>query len=383
MAASKIGPTTVTVEVTPRFEVFYALQVLEGGPAKSLGSWRRDAELKLTPRLRTAISSVAPSSLMWPLLADSLRDAPPAPSFSEMLSSLRTMRAEDFQRFVLSGVFKLPRSVSRLLSQSASLQQIVEVEAPSRGKLLSLLGLNPYVEASAAVRSFERMIAQPDDYRHDVAGLLEAFWSCCFNETWNFLEPQMERVATRMQRSIENTGFDEFARRHNLPVSGDRSSIIQIIPSAFNTSRLWATYEDIRGRKRIFIPVADSSLLLDDIATVADESPVNDPSVVFKALGDTTRYAIVSAIARTPKTSIELARMFGVSKPTISHHVQALRAANLLIETPAENGVVLSLNRRTLESASSNAAREMFSSKHDANIVKRTRRANRSHDNTD
>ena len=383
MAASKTAPTTVTVEVTPRFEIFYALQVLEGAPAKHLGGWRRDAELKLTARVRTAISSVAPSSLMWPLLADSLKDAPPAPTFDAILSALRKMRPEDFQRSVLSGVFKLPRSVSRLLSQSASLQQIVETEAASRGKLLSLLGLNPYVETSASVRAFERMIAQPAEYRNEVANVLDSFWVGCFNETWDTLEPQMERVATRMRRSIEDVGFEQFARRHNLPFSGDKSSTIYVIPSAFNASRLWAAYEDIRGRKRVFIPLADSSLSLDDRTTVRDDDePAEDPSLVFKALGDTTRYAMVSAIARTPMTSIELARMFGVSKPTISHHVQALRAANLLIENPGDNGVVLSLNRRTLENASSKAAREMFSRGHGSNIVKRTRRANRSHDNS-
>lgn len=383
MAASKTTPTTVTVEVTPRFEVFYALQVLEGAPAKNLSGWRRDAEQKLSARVRTAISSVAPSSLMWPLLADSLKDSAPAPSFNEILATLRKMRPEDFQRSVLSGVFKSPRSVVRLLSHSAPLKQIIEAESTSRGKLLSLLGLNPYVETSASARAFERMIAEPNEYRDDVASVLDAFWAGCFSETWNSLEPQMERVATRMQRSIEGLGFDEFARRHNLPFSGDRSSIIHIIPSAFNTSRLWATYEGVRGRKRVFIPLADPSLSIDERVTTRDDKTIEDPAAVFKALGDTTRYAMVSAIARMPMTSIELARMFGVSKPTVSHHVQALRAANLLIENPGENGVVLSLNRRTLESASSNAAREMFSSTHGTNIVKRTRRANRSHDNPD
>jgi ArsR family transcriptional regulator len=383
MAASRRTPPVVTVEVTPRFEVFYALQVLEGGAARSLGGWRRDAEQMLGARVRTAISNVAPSSLMWPLLADSLKDGEPAPSFDELLSALRKMRPEDFQRSVLSGVFKSPRSVARLLSRSASLQHIVETEAASRGKLLSLLGLNPYVETSASVRAFERMIAEPNEYRNDVANVLDTFWNGCFNETWSHLEPKMERVATRMHRSIEDNGFDEFARRANLPLSGDRSSTIYIIPSAFNTSRLWAAYEDVRGRKRVFIPLADPSLSLDERTTASAEGPIEDPAAIFKALGDTTRYAMVSAIARTPMTSIELARMFGVSKPTISHHVQALRAANLLIENPGDNGVVLSVNRRTLENASSNAAREMFSSTHDTNIVKRTRRANRSHDNAD
>jgi DNA-binding transcriptional ArsR family regulator len=98
---------------------------------------------------------------------------------------------------------------------------------------------------------------------------------------------------------------------------------------------------------------------------------------VFNALGDTTRYAIASTIARKPMTSVELARTFGVSKPTISHHVQVLRAAGLLEETHTETGTLLALNRRVLERTSGAAVREMFA--HDAkqHVVKRTRIPNR------
>ncbi|HEU4878089.1 MAG TPA: metalloregulator ArsR/SmtB family transcription factor, partial [Gemmatimonadaceae bacterium] len=100
------------------------------------------------------------------------------------------------------------------------------------------------------------------------------------------------------------------------------------------------------------------------------------PAAVFKALGDTTRYAIATTLARTPMTSVELARIFNVSKPTISHHVQQLRAAHLLREEQGENGVVLSLDRRVLEKASSAAASEMFSEEGPDHVVKRSRTAN-------
>ena len=74
-------------------------------------------------------------------------------------------------------------------------------------------------------------------------------------------------------------------------------------------------------------------------------------------------------------TSVELSRLFKVSKPTISHHVQLLRSANLLREEQAENGVVLSLNRLTLERASSAAAAEMFSDEGPDHVVKRSRKS--------
>ena len=373
-------PLNVIVEVTPRFEIFYALQVLEGGAGKELAEWRRDAEEMLSARARTAISSVAPAALMWPLLADSLRSAPSQLTFIEMISALRKMSASEFQQAVLSGVFKQSRAVSRLVSQSQDLEQVVTAESETRGKLLALLGLNPFVKSSASARAFERIISNPDGYRAEVIGVLESFWSECFASTWKSLERNMERSSDRIREEVDEQGFDEFARAHNLPSIGDPASTIYLIPSAFNTSRLWAAYAGARGRMRYFIPLADPSLLLDARTERRHEpepAPVDDPSdpsVVFKALGDTTRYAMASAIARQPMTSVELARMFEVSKPTISHHVQTLRAANLLIEEPGENGVVLSLNRGILERASSDAATEMFSARKNVDLVKRTRR---------
>jgi ArsR family transcriptional regulator len=143
------------------------------------------------------------------------------------------------------------------------------------------------------------------------------------------------------------------------------------VPSAFNTAKLWAAYADSHKRTRFFIPVLDPGLSAGAAAQI-------EPSAVFKALGDTTRYAIASMLARTPMTSVELARAFDVSKPTISHHVQQLRAAGLLEEAQGDNGVVLSLNRRVLEKASGAAAREMFSGTASEHVVKRSRRVNKS-----
>jgi DNA-binding transcriptional ArsR family regulator len=382
VATTKISPVSAQVEVTPRFEVFYALQALEGGSGKELAGWRRDAEATLSARVRTEISSVAPSAIMWPLLADALRDAAPAPEFEEMIAALRKMDARAFQQSVLNGVFKGPRAVARLVSRSQSLEQTVKSESATRGKLLSLLGLHPFVEGNASSRTFERIISDPAGYRTEVVSVLESFWNECFRDTWRFLERDMQRVAARMRDAIARDGFEAFATDNHMPITGDRSSTIYILPSAFNTSRLWASYQDERGRRRYFIPLFDRSLSLDPRSEARDEIDTDtsvEPSLVFKALGDTTRYAIASVIAHTPMTSVELARMFKVSKPTISHHVQLFRAANLLIEEPGENGVVLSLNRAVLEGASFNAAREMFSPSDGSQMVKRTRRANHHH----
>jgi DNA-binding transcriptional ArsR family regulator len=73
-------------------------------------------------------------------------------------------------------------------------------------------------------------------------------------------------------------------------------------------------------------------------------------------------------------TSVELAKLFKVSKPTISHHVALLRDAGLLTERQTESGSVLALNRRSLERASAAAAAEMYSEDGPDHVVKRSRR---------
>lgn len=397
MATRDSGPA-IKVEVTPRFELFYALQALASGTGAQLTEWRREIERRIPARMRTSIASIAPCPLMWPLLADALRDRASVMSYAEMLAALRAIDDATFQRGVLGGVFKVPGSVDGLMSGTMTLKRATSVESRAQERLLSLLGLHPFVRESASVRAFEQIVSKPDAYLNEVVAVIQAFWDSAFSTTWATLEPQMKRSARTMTETIGRGGLASLATERRLPVTQQDGAIVSangatkvplastlgvhLIPSAFNIARMWAAYPDSHKRTRFFIPVLDSSILPVQptfravSSRVAVEQTV-EPALIFRALGDTTRYAIASKIARTPMTSVELAHAFEVSKPTISHHVQQLRAAGLLIESPAANGTVLSLNRRALERASSAAARDMFSDDGRDPVIQRTRKANR------
>jgi DNA-binding transcriptional ArsR family regulator len=111
-------------------------------------------------------------------------------------------------------------------------------------------------------------------------------------------------------------------------------------------------------------------------STLRSHAPINAESV-FRALGDTTRYAIASILARAPTTSADLARSLKVSKPTITHHVQALRAAGLIAETPAGGSTKLTLSRETVASVSEAAIEQLFSSTGDLPLVTTRKRRDR------
>lgn len=391
MGVSETFKQFVTVEVTPRFEVFYALQALQSGTWEKLSEWRREIERRLPARIRTEIANVAPSPLMWPLLADALRDEPPDIAFPEMMAALRRMDLQSFQRCVLAGVFKGPRAVDGLMSGRTSLKRTVTNEPRTQEKVLTMLGLRPFDQASAPAHVFGQIVSDPAPYRDEVIGVLESFWENGFNESWTTLEPELRNSARAMRRSVLRDGLKAFASERQLPITLDNGAILSVrgttrvtlkatlgvhlIPSAFNVGRLWAAYRDSHNRTRFFVPVLEPGLI-ESPARAGETRATVDPSAVFKALGDTTRYAMATTIARTPMTSVELARVFKVSKPTISHHVQLLRGAHLLREEQSEAGVVLSLDRRVLEKASSAAATEMFSEEGPEHVVKRSRKAN-------
>lgn len=85
-----------------------------------------------------------------------------------------------------------------------------------------------------------------------------------------------------------------------------------------------------------------------------------DPALIFRALGDATRYTIAGLIAREPMTSAELARQLGISKPTMAHHLRALRAAGLVNEETQGTRIVLTLERAVLERLSELAVAQLF-----------------------
>ena len=394
MAARPSLASLVRFAVTPRFEVFYALRALDEG-VEVANRWRQQTERVLPNSFRAAAARVAPRPMMWPLLADSLRDAKPDPTFAEMLEAITSLDDAAFQRAVISGVFRSDKIVNDVIQGRQTLGDAVNSQAGKGKALLQLIGLYPFQRSGTVAGAFARIVSQPAQYRAELSNTLDTFWNSAFNEDWKKLEPRMKRRNEAMETTLVNSSLSEFAGAAKLPVifddiNGTVSSgrgapmfryrnlrAINIIPSAFNDSRFWGSYADSGGSLRLFFPVFDPELL--GTATARSErlpsragADAVDPALLFRALGDTTRYAMASVLARSPRTSVELAKEFGVSKATISHHVQVLRAAGLLQEKGTDKGISLSLDRHALEEIASGAARAMFATDQ-APVIRRSR----------
>ena len=383
---TRFAPLPIEFVVTPRFEAFYALYALTSNTPSVVDRWKEKALLRLPRDFERVAKRVAPVPIFWPLLADSIQRTPGEMTFEEILLSVSEMPGEELMASILAGIFHDPATVHSLVTGKKSLRQVLTSDKLPGGELLTHFGLRPYASDSHAVSAMDRLVSKPASFRDELVRVLRRFWQTGFKRDWSALEPVLRSESFHMKDLHEKSSLTELARELSLPVAVDeeagelqpktgaaikydRIDRLFIIPSGFNTRRWWAKYETKAQRFSLYFPItrlaASPNRIVDDDR--AQESRrdshhnVNAESV-FRALGDTTRYAIASLLARTPTTSAELARSLKVSKPTITHHVQTLRAAGLIEEEPSGGSTRLSLNRDTVASLSNVAVDQLFSS---------------------
>jgi DNA-binding transcriptional ArsR family regulator len=78
----------------------------------------------------------------------------------------------------------------------------------------------------------------------------------------------------------------------------------------------------------------------------------DDLSVVFQALADPTRRAMISRLRTGPATVGELAEPFEMSRPAISQHLKVLERAGLIERTAAAQWRRCTLRTEPLDEAS-------------------------------
>ena len=65
---------------------------------------------------------------------------------------------------------------------------------------------------------------------------------------------------------------------------------------------------------------------------------------VFKAVSDKTRRAILQLLRERDMTAGEIADQFNISKPSISHHLNILKQAGLVMDERQGQNIYYSLN---------------------------------------
>ena len=74
-----------------------------------------------------------------------------------------------------------------------------------------------------------------------------------------------------------------------------------------------------------------------------------DLNSIFKALNDPTRREILELLKEKDLTAGEIADQFNISKPSISHHLDLLRQAGLVVSVKEGQFMYYSLNTTVMD----------------------------------
>jgi DNA-binding transcriptional ArsR family regulator len=72
-------------------------------------------------------------------------------------------------------------------------------------------------------------------------------------------------------------------------------------------------------------------------------------NLILKALGDETRRRILEILKQGDKTAGEIAEQFDITKPSISHHLNILKQAGLVLDERRGQNIYYSINTSVME----------------------------------
>jgi DNA-binding transcriptional ArsR family regulator len=356
--------------LSPRFDLFLALGALFDQGDTAHPGWCQRTRQVMSSRFFRQAAGIGADSAIWALIPDALAHAAPDADADSLLALLGDLPAAEFQQRLLVGGLHDADVVARLQAGSLGLAEAVAGLPAVKREWLGWLGLYPYRKDQPIAMALEALIEDPPAFQQTIVQLAREFWQTAFADTWDRLMPAMERSVDRKRHLFMTLSLGEFAQQANLlvaiddhkqvmaaarggyRVALDQISLCVLLPSAFNQRRYWSAYEAATGVV-VYLPYYDADLALDPAPPAVPLLGHGvDLPLVFKALGDPTRFALATLIAKTPTSSVDLAKALGVSKPTISHHVSQLRLTGLLRERQQNGQVLLSLRTEVLDNLS-------------------------------
>ncbi len=378
-------------QVSPWFEACFALQLLTDPDSRIHEIWKRRALQRLPAAFHRKFALIGGSSYIWPVIADAVLDSPLSLPFEDIVSRFSEISLRNLQKTIFFGTLHEPGPVNQLLSGRYDLFQTVTRISKTKREWLAFIGLYPPKKNSPLFAGLECLLRSPGEFRRILTDLLEMFWTSEFQQTWDLIYRKLERSKEEKERLFQSCSLEEFARLALLRVEIDeRKGLMKavrggyalplkhlaravIFPSAFNDKRHWTTYEEDPTGIVAFFPYFDPAISLSSFGAGGEsqnEQPEMDPALIFKALGDTTRYAMVSLLAKDPLPAADLARILGLSRPTVSHHIHILREAGLLNEKATGNIVLISLRADVFENLSGLVTRKLFHSTKEIDLKK-------------
>lgn len=374
-----------------RYELFYSLHNLTNPETRIHKTWQKTTLAALSSTFRSEFERIGSAWEIWPVLGATVSPAVATPTFEEIVGIIQTQPIEEFKKTILLGILHEEKIVAALIDKKEPLAIALAKTPKAKQEWLGYIGLFPFKEDAPIAIALRLLLTDATEFRAVVLRLIKMYWTQSFKRTWNFLQPEYERCRAEKERLFESCTIEEFSKQALIRVEFDekKNEIHAIrggyklpfknimhcyfMPSAFNDRRYWSAVKDQGSQTFVYFPFFEPSINVSIERHLEHNQLVDpelDPAILFRALGDSTRFAIASILARSAKSSIELASILSVSKPTISHHVHQLREAGLLQENFQGGSVLLSLKRSVIESLSDLTIKKLFHSGERINLTK-------------
>ena len=374
-----MGPIPWKIRVSPRFELFLALWSAMSDKARRHGEWRRAVRTRLPAESLRAIAALGGCPELWILFFDAPGLRPPEDEIAEVLAHIRRRPAAELAKGLLATLLHSETIGARLFAREIGVPEALAALPRRKREWLGFMGLYPYAPERPMAKAVARMIEDPHGFRRDVLTALDGFIDRVFAADWRRLKPQLDQSADRVQPLLRDGDWLAVGRRLGLNIEFDlarrqmralrggyalpfcKLGEAIFLPSAFNELQFWTVLEKDPGQTDPLIPYLDPAVRLTLQPSATEKAaPPRDVALVFRALGDATRFAMAGLLARRPMSSAELGRQLGLSKPTVAHHVHELRQAGLLNEQNDGKAIILSLDRAAIDTLSAATAAQLF-----------------------
>jgi DNA-binding transcriptional ArsR family regulator len=379
-----------------RLELFLAAWSLASDRAQLHSEWRHQGRRALPGTYWAAEAALGGTAEIWLLAAAAPGAAPLDLTPIELVHRIERRPAGAVLTAMLAALLGDPGLARRVAVGGITLPRALASLPHPRLLALSSMNFEPSNPDHPLWVALSRFVADPPAGQRALVSGLEAFRETLFEPLWHPLAEAEAKRAASMAAEIGNGDWSGLGHRLGLGVEfdikagairqvtgGARSDMARLgklmfLPSSFNEPHWW--FIDQEGEhSTAWLPFLDSRLgpepAHDDGFPQGEPlEPIkrsgsarsrlattgSDVALIFRALGDATRFAMAHLLARRAMPAVELARQLHLSKPTVTHHLHFLRDAGLIEEQGDSGRKLLGLRRDALEALSSRTIQRLF-----------------------
>lgn len=357
-----------------RFELFYALY-------RSFDANRPDWLPAPSSRVADGFHDLGAWPFAWTGIADTVAGVDAETSYEELDAALGALGPEAFAGRWLTSHLHDSAAAATLVAGERRLGETIARLPARKREWLAHIGLYPLRPEAPGPRLLQKLLDDPLAVRNGVRAILADYWDDCFSALWRALRPAAEARRTRMEdllaRETPTSVFEKLglraeyglearelrALRGGYRIGFDDVQAIYLLPSAVNEGRFWTVESDREpGANIVWFPCYDAGIGPEIGPRAIGTVPEPDLDLVFRALGDATRWAMLDLLAERPMTPSALADALGVARSTISHHLFLLREADLIVPTGGGRAPI-ELKRHTFARLSARSLERLFSKK--------------------